>query len=204
MVQTVKVPLAENAIYVSGTVNGVDRIWTREEGNVWSTTADRSPDGVYRVVLSIVYGDGKTTSDSVTLYYGLILITDRTQNDVASRTKKGYYNSEDLNRVGAAMVYIRDRLKDNGYDIEIYPYTAWAMSDIPSQSSMDYYLACVRTLRGAMALPIETPEAPSTAENLTYVAANNIEKIIELVDQMLTNSIASVWYSGEVYCGEVL
>ena len=132
------------------------------------------------------------------------LIFDRTQNDVENKTKKGHYNSEDLNRVGAAMVYVRDRLKDNGYDIEIDPYTAWAMSDIPSQSYMDYYLACVSTLRGAMALPIETPEAPSTAENLTYVAANNIEKIIELVDQMLTNSIAFVWYSGEVYCGEVL
>lgn len=82
MTQTVRVPLASNTLYVRGTVNGVDKVWTREEGNWWSTTADRADDGVYRVALSIVYEDGQTASDSVTLYYGLVLITDRTQADV--------------------------------------------------------------------------------------------------------------------------
>ena len=204
MIQTVRVPLASNALYVSGTVNGVDRVWTREEGNVWSTTADRATDGVYRVVLSIIYGDGKTTSDSITLYYGLVLVTDRTQNDVANGTKKGYYNAEDLNRVGAAMVYLRDRLNDNGYNIEIEPETAWTVSDIPTQSDMVYYLGCLGELKSVLSLPPSTPEAPETMENLTYTGANNIEKILEAVDDMLTKSITFLWYSGDLYVGEVL
>lgn len=204
MTQTVKVPLASTALYVSGTVNGVDKIWTREEGNWWSTTADRADDGVYRVALSIVYGDGKTTTDSVTLYYGLVLITDRTQEDVTKKTEKGFYNDSDLNRVGSAMAYLRDRLNDNGYTVDIEPYTAWEESDIPTPNDMTLYLGCLGTLRSVLPLPDGTPETPETMENLTYVTANDIEKILEAVDDVLTKSITFVWYSGDIYSGEVI
>lgn len=204
MMQTVKVPLASNALYVSGTVNGVDKVWTREEGNVWWTTADRADDGVYRIALSIVYGDGKTTEDSITLYYGLQLVTDRTAQDVADRTEKGFYNVVDLNRVGAAMVYLRDRFNENGYDLDIIPKTDWREVDAPTESGMTLYLSCLGTLRGALYMPYGTPETPDTMKGLTYTTANNIEKILETVDQMLTLAINAVWYSGEIYSGEVM
>lgn len=203
MMQTVRVPLASTALYVSGTVNGVDKIWTREEGNWWSTTADRADDGVYRVALSIVYGDGKTTTDSVTLYYGLVLITDRTQEDVTKKTEKGFYNDSDLNRVGSAMAYLRDRLNDNGYTVDIEPYTAWEESDIPTPNDMTLYLGCLGALRSVLPLPDGTPETPETMENLTYVTANNIEKILETIDDVLTKSLTFLWYSGDIYSGEV-
>ena len=203
MMQTVKVPLASNALYVSGTVNGVEKVWTREEGNWWSTSADRAVDGVYRVALSIIYGDGKTTQDSVTLYYGLVLITDRTQEDVTKKTEKGFYNDSDLNRVGAAMVYLRDKFKDNGYDVDITPYTAWKEADIPTPDDMTLYLGCVGVLRGVLPLPEGTPKVPDSMKNLTYVTANNIEKILETIDDVLTKSITFVWYSGDIYSGEV-
>lgn len=203
MMQTVNVPLASNALYVSGTVNGVDRVWTREEGNFWSTTAERAADGVYRVALSIIYGDGKTATDSVTLYYGLVLVTDRTQNDVVNGTEKGYYNTSDLNRVGAAMVYLRDKFNDNGYDVDITPYTAWKEVDIPTPEDMTLYLGCVGVLRGVLPLPDGTPETPESMENLTYVTANDIEKILEAIDEAINRSIAFLWYSGDLYSGEV-
>ena len=204
MMQTVRVPLASNALYVSGTVNGVDRVWTREEGNWWSTTADRSTNGVYRVVLSIVYGDGKTASDSVTLYCGLVLITDRTQQDVTNGTEKGSYNASDLNRVGSAMVYLRDKFNDNGYSVSISPKTDWRKADVPTDTSMAFYLECVRLVRGILPLPSNTPEAPEAMKNLTYTTANNIEKILEAVDSMLAKSISFLCYSGDIYSGEVI
>ena len=204
MTQIVKVPLASNAIYVSGTVNGIDKIWTREEGNWWSTTADRSDDGAYRVALSIVYGDGKTAEDSITLYYGLVLVTDRTQNDVINGTKNGYYNSEDLNRVGGAMVYLRDRLNENGYNVDIDPNSTWLISDIQTYSDMTLYLNYVSIIRNQMSLPSYTPEVPDTMEHLTFSKANDIEKILEIVDEMLTKSLTFIWYSGDLYSGEVL
>ena len=201
--QTVRVPLASNALYVSGTVNGVDKIWTREEGNWWSTTADRAVDGVYRVALSIIYGDGKTTQDSVTLYYGLVLITDRTAEDVTKKSEKGFYNDTDLNRVGAAMAYIRDRFNDNGYGVDISPDTAWTESDIPTPDDMALYLGCLGTLRAVLPLPEGTPKVPDSMENLTYVTANDIEKILETIDDVLTKSLTFLWYSGDLYSGEV-
>ena len=203
MMQTVRVPLASNALYVSGTVNGVDKTWTREEGNWWSTTADRSTDGVYRVVLSIIYGDGKTTSDSVTLYYGLQLITDRTQQDVTNRTEKGFYNVSDLSRVGAAMVYLRDKFNDNGYSVDISPKTDWKEIDVPTESGMALYLGCLGTLRRVIPLPEDTPDTPETMNGLTYVTANNIEKTLEAVDSVLEKSITFLYYSGDIYSGEV-
>lgn len=204
MTQTVRVPLASNALYVSGTVNGVDKVWTREEGNWWSTTADRSTDGVYRVALSIIYGDGKTTQDSVTLYYGLVLVTDRTQKDVTNRTEKGSYNATDLNRVGSAMAYLRDKFNDNGYTVDISPKTDWKITDVPSENSMSVYLGCLGALRGVIPLPEGTPQTPSTMKRLNYVTANNIEKILEAVDNMLTKSISFLYYSGDIYSGEVI
>lgn len=204
MTQTVRIPLASNTLYVSGTVNGVDKVWTREEGNWWSTAADRATDGVYRVALSIIYGDGKTTSDNVTLYYGLVLITDRTQQDVTNGTEKGSYNASDLNRVGAAIVYLRDRLNENGYFVNILPKTDWLESDVPTDTSMDFYLECIGTIRGVLPLPSDTPEVPETMLNLTYTTANNIGKILEAVDDVLTKSITFLYYSGDICSGEVI
>lgn len=204
MTQTVRVPLASNTLYVSGTVNGVDKVWTREEGDWWSTTADRADDGVYRVALSIVYGDGKTASDSVTLYHGLVLITDRTQEDVDNRNAKGSYNTSDLNRVGAAMAYLRDRFNANGYHIQINPKTTWREIDVPTQSDMTLYLGDLGTLKSAIALPVYTPEAPASMEYLTFTKANDIERILEIIDAVITLMINGYWYSGELYSGEAV
>lgn len=49
------------------------------------------------------------------------LITDRTQNDVENKTKKGYYNAEDLNRVTAAMEYLSELLEGYGYQTGYVP-----------------------------------------------------------------------------------
>lgn len=204
MTQTVRVPLASTALYVSGTVNGVDKVWTREEGDWWSTTADRADDGVYRVALSIVYGDGKTASDSVTLYYGLVLVTDRTQQDVTNGTQKGSYNASDLNRVGSAMDYLRDRFNANGYHIQINPKTTWREIDVPTQSDMTLYLGDLGTLKSAIALPVYTPEAPASMEYLTFTKANDIERILEVIDAMITLMDNAYWYSGELYSGEAV
>ena len=202
MTQVVRVPIS-GALYVTGTVNGMEKVWTQEEAGWWSTTADRSPDGAYRVVLSIVYGDGRTTTDSVTLYYGLVLVTDRTEQDVTNGTEKGSYNAADLNRVGAAMAYLRDRLNGAGYDIHISPRTAWKETDAPTEGTMTVYLQFLGTLRGALPLPEWTPDTPGTMFGLTYRRANDIERILEIVDKMLSNSLALVFCAGDLYCGEV-
>ena len=226
MTQTISATLPASTVYVSGTVNDVAVTWTNVSGEIWEAVADRSEDDIYHVEMTIISASGQSTNTSFTLYYGLLnLITDRTQADVDYVARlsakgwsgmtdseksewtlglKGAYNYTDLNRVGAAMVYLRDRLNDNGYGLDISPKTDWREVDAPTESGMALYLACLGTLRGALSIPYGTPETPTTMKGLTYTTANNIEKILETVDQMLTLAINAVWYSGEIYSGEVM
>lgn len=223
--QIISVRLPAATLYVSGTVNGVAVTWTNTEGNLWQATADRAADDIYRVELTLIGSTGSSTTASMTLYYGLLnLITDRTQADVdAVRTLaakgwakmsdtekaawtaglKGAYNAADLNRVGAAVAYVADRLADAGYHAPVAPKQDWQMQDIPTPAQMQRYLADIGTIRAALTVMPSTPDAPASMDKLTYTDANDIEQILLDVDALLTNASLAWYQSGEVYAGEV-
>lgn len=224
--RTLTATLPSDTLYVSGTVNGVSTTWTNTSGQTWETVAERSDNDVYVVDLTIINAVGTVTETGFTLYYGLHLITDRTQDDVVyvqtlaakiragtateeelaewnESSLKGSYNHTDLNRVGAAMKYVSDRLISFGYDAAILPKMDWMETDIPAVSDMDLYLSNLAVLRSSFAMMQSTPEIPTDMNGLTYAEANNIEKILEDIDLLLTN-ISKAWaYSVEVYSGEV-
>lgn len=131
------------------------------------------------------------------------LITDRTQADVEQRTAKAYYNASDLNRVGQAMLYVAARIVAMGSACVVNPKTDWAMHDIPTETQMAAYLSDLATIRAAYAALPNTPVVPGSMEHLTYDAANDMERILQDVDMLLTNA-AAVWrYSGtDLYSGE--
>lgn len=223
MTRTIQVRIPGNIVYVSGTVNGVSVTWT-QVGDAWQCIADRSDDDIYHLVLTAVSVSGASSTIETTLYYGLHLITDRTQADVDRalylRSKwvggvwtgtqdelaewntdlKGSYNASDLNRVGAACSYVAARLSDNGYNVTISPKINWQDDEIPDSADMAAYLGNVETLKDM--LPIETPELPPNMVHLDYQGANNIERVLELVDDAITRIINSWWYAGEIMAGE--
>ena len=209
--RTLTTTLPSGTLYVSGTVNGVATTWTNTEGNTWETVAERSPQDVYVVAMTIINQSGLTTETTFTLYYGLHLITDRTKSDVLNGTDKGSYKASDLNRVGAAMNYVADRLKAQGYDPHISPKTDWKDGDWVTPAAQAVYLGDLAELRKQFALYETTPEVPprilATAINsndgLTYTWANDIEQILMDIDVLLTNIAAGWLYSGEIYSGEV-
>lgn len=223
--QIISVRLPAATLYVSGTVNGVAVTWTNTEGNLWQATADRAADDIYRVELTLIGSTGSSTTASMTLYYGLLnLITDRTQADVdavralaakgwAAMTDtekaawmaglKGAYNAADLNRVGAAVLYIAGRLADAGYHTPVAPKQDWTEADIPTPAQMQRYLADISTIRAALAVMPTTPEVPASMAGLTYTDANDIEQILLDVDALLTTASLAWYQSGEVYAGEV-
>ena len=139
------------------------------------------------------------------------LITDRTQADVTAKNDKGTYKASDLNRVGAAMNYVADRLKAAGYDPHISPKTDWKNEDWVDQAAQAVYLGDLAELRKQFSMMKSTPEVPPrilatgirTNDGLTYVWANNIEQILVDIDALLTNIAAGWLYSGEIYSGEV-
>lgn len=131
------------------------------------------------------------------------LITDRTEQDVAAGTAKGYYNASDLNRVGRAMREIAAWLKECSYEVSIDPKTDWEISDIPIRSQMKQYLDDLAVLRGVISLLTSTPEAPSDMSQLTWQKANDIEYILHDLHFLLSNMEAAWYYSGDLIAGEV-
>lgn len=153
------------------------------------------------------------------------LITDRVQADVervaylagrvsagtataAEQTEwasdlKGAYNASDLNRVGAAVAYVAGRLNGYGYTVTVNPNQDWTGSDIPTEGQMAAYLRDVATLRGAIAVMASTPPTPDSVNNLTWKEANDIERILLDVDELLTRMAAAWFYSGEIWSGEI-
>ena len=139
------------------------------------------------------------------------LITDRTQADVDARNDKGTYNASDLNRVGAAMNYVADRLRAAGYDPHISPKTDWKNEDWADQAAQAVYLCDLAELRKQFSMMKSTPEVPqrilatgiNTNDGLTHTWANDIEKILEDIDRLLTNAAQAWYYSGDIYASEV-
>ena len=146
----------------------------------------------------------------------LNLITNRTQADVdrvaalAARVSAGTATeaeqtewASDLNRVGAAVAYVAGRLNGYGYAVTVTPKQDWTVNDIPTAGQMAAYLRDVATLRGAIAVMASTPPTPDSASGLTWKEANDIEKILLDVDELLTRMAAAWFYSGDLYAGEV-
>ena len=113
---------------------------------------------------------------------------------------KGWYDYRDLNRVGEAMIYIRDRLKAVGEIVDIEPRTDWVVSDLPTRSAIAEYLSNIEKLRSVMPVPIETPVSGLL---LNYEEANDIERILEFLEILIDKIEQAYLYSGEIYAGEV-
>ena len=131
------------------------------------------------------------------------LITDRTQADVDARNGKGTYNASDLNRVAAAMIYVAGRLRAAGYDPHISPKTDWKDDDWVDPAAQAVYLGYMAELRSQFPMMQATPPVPPDMEKLTYQEANDIEKILEDIDRLLTNAAQAWFYSGDIYASEV-
>ena len=151
----------------------------------------------------------------------MVLITDRTQSDVEyakslhekglsgmiaeeleewSNGLKGWYDYRDLNRVGEAMIYIRDRLRAVGEVVAVEPKINWTLNDLPTYGAITEYLNNIEKLRSVMPVPIETPVSGLL---LNYEEANDIERILEYLEILIDKIEQAYLYSGEIYAGEV-
>ena len=229
MTQTIDITLNSEIVSVDGVVNGERYAFTLtgtvDDMSIWSATVPRSEDNIYRVVLTVTCVRERCVPTlSTTLYYGLHLITDRTQFDVdrvnmLSRKMwhemtpeeqsewdmglKGAYNCTDLNRVYAAVRYLQNRLSDIGYFVNVNDQKTWVVQETPTTKDMSDYLDDIRAIRNVFTLFKTTPLVPDTMVGFTYTKANDIEQILLDVDQLISNTIASFVYSGEFLGGEI-
>lgn len=112
-----------------------------------------------------------------------------------------YSLTEDINRVGEALNYVRNRLvSEGGFNLLWTARTDWITADEPTQSQMQAYLTELSDCRTAMAVVLALP---STMSRLTVSAANDIEKILQQCDDALNRIAKSRFCSGEIYGGEI-
>lgn len=118
---------------------------------------------------------------------------------------KGAYNASDLNRVGAALNYLRDRLTDAGYlgGNEFTAVTSWTVAQIPTAEQFTNYLKAVETVRAAMSRKATTPPTPEDMGSLDYEGANNIERILLDIEELINKMLSVRYYMGDLYSGEV-
>lgn len=153
------------------------------------------------------------------------LVTDRSSSDVSQITSlnslgfekmseeqleqyladlKGAYNISDLNRVEDAVAYVLGRYIANGYDANtLVIKDDWTRNDFFTSTDATRYLNNIKYLRNQIRVPEGTPEVPTDMDKFTYSEANDIERILEVVDQCITCIEQSLLYSGELYGGEI-
>lgn len=134
---------------------------------------------------------------------------------------KGAYNVSDLNRVTSAMAYLTGILRGYGYAVDYQPVsithadgttdTTWQETDEPTYSHLERYRLNIAAVRAVLSMLPTTPDTPArivassvgATDGLTWSGANDIERILLDVEQMINNMAAAWYYSGDLYAGEV-
>ena len=137
----------------------------------------------------------------------MIHITDRTREDVMLGTAKGHYNISDLNRVEKNTKELYTRARRFGLRLPGLVFkTDWHLTNTFSpgewvtESQMRRYLdniialAAVLDRQGLISLP-------QSMAKLDYSGANDIERSLQLIEELL-DAIQKSWlYCGAAECG---
>lgn len=122
------------------------------------------------------------------------LITDRTTQDVATGTKKGFYNVSDIQRINSYIQYLSDVL---GLNLTV---TNVSLGQALTRTQMQSIIDNVNAIRAVWYVASDTPITP-IAVNWDYVKANNIEKILKALDEFYQSVQIDKLYSGTFRAG---
>lgn len=123
---------------------------------------------------------------------------------IIDRTPDDFYGSDDFNRVGRALLYIAERLRTFGILVPILPRTDWKYTEHVTQEDALEYLNDVKTIRVALSMPPDLPEVPDGIRPFDAQEANDIERILVAVYDMIHNVRSNIdlgWALGTSYTG---
>ena len=135
------------------------------------------------------------------------LIYDRTSSDVeyalnnpdSTLFLKGAYNYTDLNRVESWCDYLANLLNSNGYSISISTKTDWNMEDFPTDEELERIRLNIKALKDGF---FSLTRIYSYSNKMSYKRANNYEKILDEIYNMLISSQNYFVYSGVSNSGQ--
>lgn len=123
---------------------------------------------------------------------------------ITDRGPGTFYNVSDLNRVEAACADLYQRFTDYGYLIPDYVPVVnhWTESKTPTVGQLGRDLTNITALRNTITALSTTPETPETMRFWDYLKANDIERILQDLDTLITNMEQAWFFSGDLYAGE--
>ena len=121
---------------------------------------------------------------------------------ITDRAAPGRYDWRDYNRVEEAVEYIAAELESYGYSAQVSVKTDWARGNLLRREDAERYIKNVQTLRAAIDVFKTTPAAPDTIRFLTYARANDIEKILVDMEQVIAIMAQTFVACGPATCGE--
>lgn len=129
------------------------------------------------------------------------LIYDRTLKDVLEKSKKGYLNFDDLNRVEQWCRYLEEILNRYHYVVNIQTKTNWIRKDFLNETQLERIKSNVELLKATYISYSNTPTLNHTG-NMDYIEQNRIEKILKDLDTILINMQKYFVCSGVANCGQ--
>ena len=124
---------------------------------------------------------------------------------ITGRVPGATYDWTDMNRVAEAMEYVAERLQSCGWNITVNP-RRFTREDFPTEAVFEHYIKQIRKLHNTLTLFLTTPAVPSVSRGRPYMTvqeANDIEKILLDIEDMVRRTEAAYYYSGDVFAGEV-
>lgn len=122
------------------------------------------------------------------------LITDRTSQDVATGTKKGFYNVSDIQRINSYIEYLSDVLDLNLTVIDV------TLGQALTRAEMDSIISNINAIRAVWYVAKDTPQTPLPF-NWNFTKANDIEKILKALDEFYQSAQIDKLYSGTFRAG---
>ena len=123
------------------------------------------------------------------------LIFDRTQQDVLNKTKKSYYNVNDLTRINDWIKLLSDYL---GLGLRTETYS---LGQVITIDNINLILNNIATLRRSFYIAHDTPYTP-IASGYNFESANSVEKILSDLNDFKVSVESDFKYSGTFYSGQ--
>lgn len=115
---------------------------------------------------------------------------------------KGAYNYTDLNRVGEAINYLGNFLNTYGYYNDANGKTNWTRGVKPTPQQANDYINNLKKLKDAYIVKSNTPSVPESIYFLSIQKANDIEKFLYDIDELLQVMLKEFVYTGVSSSGQ--
>lgn len=123
------------------------------------------------------------------------LIIDRTLNDIAEKSPKGFYNVQDIQRINSYITYLSDELNLNLVVDDII------LGEALTKQKLNNIIDNVNKIRSVWYVAETTPPTPVLSNSWDYNKANNIEKILLALDEFMQSVKIDKLYCGTFSAG---